>query len=301
MRTQVGAAGPRPPRREGRRGSAVARSPAFRARRRRAGALRPRRRLGHGDARRGHGLGAGGLGGDPPRGAVLNVGAQCTAGFVLVDGGRVFLAEAAHCLSIGTPRGAEGDGCTSRSLPSAPRSTSPGPAQRDGGLQRLDRDAPRQGDQPRPLQPSTTSRSSPSTPATPRLVNPSVPVWGGPAALATTGITPGDAVYGFGNSELALRDPRARAPARGRASATPGTAGATTCSPPRRGPSATPGAPTSTSTARRSATLISIELSPVPGSNGIGDLARELAYLRRPLPAAPRPPRPGTEPFTGRR
>jgi len=48
---------------------------------------------------------------------LLNVGAQCTAGFVVVDSGHIFLEEAAHCLSIGTPRGAEGDGCTAESLP----------------------------------------------------------------------------------------------------------------------------------------------------------------------------------------
>jgi hypothetical protein len=47
--------------------------------------------------------------------------------------------------------------------------------------------------------------------------------------------------------------------------------------------------------------LASIEISPVPASNGIGDLARELDYvrlhsrLRRVQLAA------GTEPFTGHR
>jgi hypothetical protein len=33
---------------------------------------------------------------------LVNLGAQCTAGFVLTESGHIFLAEAAHCLSTGT-------------------------------------------------------------------------------------------------------------------------------------------------------------------------------------------------------
>ena len=47
--------------------------------------------------------------------------------------------------------------------------------------------------------------------------------------------------------------------------------------------------------------LASIEVSPVPGSNGIGDLARELAYVRAHSRLRRAQLATGTEPFTGHR
>jgi hypothetical protein len=231
---------------------------------------------------------------------ILNVGAQCTAGFVLVDSGRIYLAEAAHCLSIGTPRGAEGDGCTSRSLPLGTPVDIAG-ASHKGTVAYSAWIAMHLARETNPDLCSFNDLALVAVdPHDYALVNPSVPVWGGPVALATNGIPSGDAVYGYGNSELSLGT-RALEPRQGQSvgdaghgwshdvlTAPPGTVGDS-------------GSPYLDAHGQALGALISIELSPVPGSNGVGDLARELAYLRvhsrlRHVQLAP-----GTEPFTGRR
>jgi hypothetical protein len=97
-------------------------------------------------------------------------------------------------------------------------------------------------------------------------------------ALATSGTSAGQIVYSYGNSELragiALLSPKT--------GVSLGDAGGgwshnvTTVSPGIPGDS---GSAFLDSTGRALGVLSTLELAPVPGSNGVGDLPREVAYL----------------------
>ncbi len=229
---------------------------------------------------------------------LINVGAQCTAGFVLTEAGRVYLAEAAHCLSVGTPRGAEGDGCTTDSLPLGTPVDIAG-ARHRGTLAYSAWIAMRLVHEANPD--LCTFNDLALVAVDPRdaaLVNPSVPVWGGPTGLAP-GIRTADAVFGYGGSELglglALLGPRQ---GRSVGDVAHGWSHDVVTAPP--GSLGDSGSPFLDPHGAAIGALASIEISPVPGSNGIGDLARELDYVRlhsrlRRIQLAL-----GTEPFTGR-
>jgi hypothetical protein len=131
-----------------------------------------------------------------------------------------------------------------------------------------------------------------------KKVNPSVPHWGGPTGLRTTGLSSGDEVYSYGNSSL--------------------RAGATLTSPKvgtstgdhRSGWShnvytATPGIPGDSGSGflddsgRAFGTLSTLAVAPFPGENGVGDLARELAFAKRHSGIPGLRLVKGTEPFVG--
>src|SRR5207245_531398 len=114
-------------------------------------------------------------------------------------------------------------------------------------------------------------------PADTGKVNPSIPFWGGPVAASSAGTNLLDNVYSYGNSELRL--------------------GISTLSP-KRGyslgddPSGwshqvetlTPGIPGDSGSAfldsqgRALGILSTLEILPVPTSNNVGDVGKELAY-----------------------
>ena len=131
-------------------------------------------------------------------------------------------------------------------------------------------------------------------------VNPSIPFWGGPVALNTTSTAAGDTVYSYGNSSL--------------------RAGITPLSPKigiSLGDNAadggwshplytlTPGVPGDSGSAfvdgqgRAVGTLSTLGLLPLPLSNNIGDLSRELAYAQAHSGIAGLQLTNGTEPFRG--
>ena len=203
-------------------------------------------------------------------------GAQCTANFVFKGGGSVYIGQAAHC--SGTGDSTETDGCTSKSLPLGTKVDVGGVA--TGTMvynswitmqRRREKNANRCAYNDLALiklPPSAISK-----------VNPTVPFWGGPTGVG--GATPAGAdVYSYGNSEL-----------RG---------GVSTLSP-KRGVSlgddgngwshnvytASPGIPGDSGSGFLNASgkaigvLSTVTLAPLAGSNGVGDLAHELAYLRK--------------------
>jgi hypothetical protein len=203
-------------------------------------------------------------------------GAQCTANFVFVDAGNVYIGQAAHC--SGTGGSTETDGCSSGSLPlgtevevsgaSKPgvmvynswltmqqtHETDPDACQfNDFALVRLD-------------------------PADIGKVNPSIPFWGGPTALATSGTTTGDSVYSYGNSGLRLGLSQL-SPKQGVSLGDDGNGWSHNVY------TLTPGIPGDSGSAfvdsagRALGVLSTVQLAPLAGSNGVGDLARELAYL----------------------
>jgi hypothetical protein len=230
---------------------------------------------------------------------LVNLGAQCTAGFVLTESGHIFLAEAAHCLSTGTPRGAEGDGCTSDSLPLGTPVDIAGGRHR-GTLVYSAWIAMHLGHETRPD--LCTFNDLALVAVDPRdypLVNPSVPVWGGPTALSP-GVRQGEAVFGYGSSELwlglGLLGPRQ---GQSVGDAGHGWSHDVVTAPP--GTLGDPGSPFLDSHGAALGALASIEISPVPGSNGIGDLARELDYVRLHSRLSRVQLALGTEPFTGHR
>jgi hypothetical protein len=115
-------------------------------------------------------------------------------------------------------------------------------------------------------------------PADVAKVNPSIPHRGRPVALATTGTTMGQKVFSYGNSSLrqgvTLLSPKT--------GVSLGEAGSgwshnvTTVSPGIPGDS---GSAFLDATGRALGVLSTLQLAPVPASNGVGDLPHEVAYL----------------------
>jgi hypothetical protein len=205
-------------------------------------------------------------------------GAQCTANFVFFDASNtVYIGQAAHC--SGTGGATETNGCDSESLPLGTQVEVDGASQpgvmvynswlamqgagetnpdacayNDFALIRLD-----QGDFGK--------------------VNPSIPFWGGPNSVDTNGTTTGENVYSYGNSSLR---------------------GGVTALSPKQGVSlgangngwshdvytATPGIPGDSGSAFVNSTgaalgvLSTVQIAPLAGSNGVGDVNLELNYMR---------------------
>jgi hypothetical protein len=127
-------------------------------------------------------------------------GAQCTANFVFSDGADVYIGYAAHCAGLG--EATDTNGCDAGTLPVGT------PVEIDGASQ-----------------PGTLAYSSWATmqavgetdanacayndfalvrihPSDHAKVNPSIPHWGGPTGLNTTGVAALGRVYSYGNSSL---------------------------------------------------------------------------------------------------
>lgn len=206
----------------------------------------------------------------------VSAGAQCTANFVFYDSANVYIGQAAHC--SGTGGNTATNGCTSASLPLGTRVTVGGAA-RPGTLvynSWLTMQASGEAD------PDTCQFNDLALvrldPADAANTNPSIPRWGGPTGLNTAGTAAGDLVYSYGNSSLR---------------------GGVTQLSPKTGVSlgdagggwshnvatVTPGIPGDSGSAfldaqgRALGVLSTLQLAPLAGSNGVGDVARELAYL----------------------
>jgi hypothetical protein len=213
---------------------------------------------------------------------------QCTTNFVFADdAGDVYLGQAAHCASTGESD--ETNGCKAGSLPlGTPVTFNTGGSSSESGKvvgtgqlaysswltmqQRDEQDA------------NTCAYNDFALvkvdPKSVGKVNPSVPFWGGPVEINTTGTAAGDMVYAYGNSSL--RGGRSElSPQQGTSNGDDSAAGGwshTLTSP-------TPGVPGDSGSAildgqgRALGTLSTLGLS-VPAINGVGDLGRELAYAR---------------------
>jgi len=206
---------------------------------------------------------------------VFTAGAQCTSNFVFEEGAEVFLGQAAHC--SGTGGQTETDGCTSGSLPlgtpvEVTGASKPGTLVYNSWLTmqangETDPDACAYND-------LALIRLDPADVA---KVNPSVPGFGGPTGLGSAGAA-GSTVYSYGNSELR---------------------GGVTKLSPKQGllvknegagwshvvATVTPGIPGDSGSGFLNASgaaiglLSTLQLAPLPATNGVGDLGRELAYM----------------------
>jgi hypothetical protein len=205
-------------------------------------------------------------------------GAQCTANFVFFDGSNtVYIGQAAHC--SGTGGATETNGCDSGSLPIGT------PVEVSGASQ------PGTMVYNSWLAMQAAGETNPDACAFNdfaliRLnaadfgqVNPSIPFWGGPNGIDTNGTTLGESVYSYGNSSLRL----GLSPLSPKQGVSLGDAG--------NGWShnvytATPGIPGDSGSAFLNSSgaalgvLSTVQLAPLAGSNGVGDVNLELNYMR---------------------
>ncbi len=238
---------------------------------------------------------------------MYTAGAQCTANFVFTDArSRVYLGYAAHCAGLG--EATDTDGCLADSLPLGTRVRfAEGGSLVDGGttvgrgqlaysswvtMQRLGTTATN----PCAYNDFALVRVSTRTAAD---VNPSVPFWGGPTGIDRDGTAVGDEVYSYGNSSI-----------RGGATELSPKQGASVGDDPADGGwshplyTATPGVPGDSGSAFLSAdgaavgTLSTLGLAPLPASNNIGDLGKELRFAQRHSGIAGLRLVRGTEPFS---
>jgi hypothetical protein len=224
---------------------------------------------------------------------VFTAGAQCTSNFVFQESSGVFLGQAAHC--VGTGAQTETDGCSSGSLPlgtpvEVTGASQPGTlvysswltmqangetnpdvcAFNDFALIRLD-------------------------PADFDRVNPSVPGFGGPTGVGSPGGL-GSTVYSYGNSSLRGGITKL-SPKQGVLVQNAGHGWSHTVV------TLTPGIPGDSGSGFLNGSgavfgvLSTLQIAPLAGTNGVGDLAKELAYLRAHSGFAALQLVRGTEPF----
>jgi len=225
---------------------------------------------------------------------VFTQGAQCTSNFVFQDASNVYLGQAAHC--SGTGAATDTDGCDSGSLPlgtpvEVTGASHPGTLVYNSWLTMQSK-----GETDADTCAFNDLALIKLDPADVGSVNPSVPAFGGPTGVGSWG-GQGSTVYTYGNSELR---------------------GGVTALSPKQGivvqntPSGwshdvytvTPGIPGDSGSGFLSATggaigvLSTVQLAPLAGSNGVGDLPKEIAYMQANGFSGTNLV-PGTEPFNG--
>ncbi|MBB3043263.1 hypothetical protein KM427_19315 [Nocardioides sp. LMS-CY] len=217
-------------------------------------------------------------------------GAQCTANFVFTDAAdNVYVGYAAHC--AGTGEATDTNGCDVDSLPLGTPVTfneggsllSEGTKVGSGTLAYSSWDTMGKVGE---TDANTCAYNDLAlvrvSPADVAKVNPSIPFWGGPTGIDTDGTAAGDRVWTYGNSSLragiSLLSPHTGI-SLGDAAADGGW------SHPLY--TLTPGVPGDSGSAFLSAdgkavgVLSTLGLAPLPASNNIGDLGKELAYAQQ--------------------
>jgi hypothetical protein len=204
-------------------------------------------------------------------------GAQCTANFIFSDGGSTYIGQAAHCSSTGAST--DTNGCIAQSLPEGTQVEVDG-ASRPGvmvynswiRMQAAGEDVNSETCEYNDL---ALVRLDPADVGS---VNPSVPGWGGPVGVGSLGGT-GTDTYTYGNSSLRFGVSQL-SPKQGKVvSRTPGGWSTTAYT-------ATPGIPGDSgsgflnASGQASGVLSTVAIAPLAGSNGVGDLPKEIAYMQ---------------------
>ncbi|HLT16401.1 MAG TPA: hypothetical protein VK007_06825 [Acidimicrobiales bacterium] len=202
-------------------------------------------------------------------------GGQCTANFVFTRGSDVYLGYAAHC--AGTGAATDTNGCDAGTLPLGTPVEIQG-ASRPGTLAYSSWVAMQSG--PRPAEEVCQYNDFAVVRIHPDdhdKVNPSIPHWGGPTGLNTSGTAPLERVFSYGNSSLRL----------GLELLSPKTGlslGGSEWSHPIY--TVTPGIPGDSGSAildsqgRAVGVLSTLGLLPLPLSNNASDLESALAYAQ---------------------
>ena len=231
---------------------------------------------------------------------------QCTANFVLADAaGAVYLGQAAHCSGLG--EATDTNGCDAGALPLGTRVS----FNRNGSILTS---GTKVGAGTLAYSSWNTMQALGETDANTcayndfalvkvdtadvASVNPSIPFWGGPVGINTSGTAAGDKVYSFGNSGL-------RGGVEQLSPKTGISLGQDAADNGWTHPlyTVTPGIPGDSGSAFLDAdgaavgTLSTLGLAPLPASNNIGDFAHELAYAQQHSGIAGLQMAQGTEPF----
>ena len=224
---------------------------------------------------------------------VFTAGAQCTSNFVFEEGSEVFLGQAAHC--SGTGGQTETDGCTSGSLPLGTPVEISG-ASKPGTLvynSWLTMQANGETD------PDTCAYNDLAlvkiAAADVSKVDPTIPGFGGPSGVGSAGGT-GSTVFSYGNSELRGGISKL-SPKQGLILQNEGGGWSHTVVTLTPGIPGDSGSGFLNESGQAIGVLSTLQLAPLPASNGVGDLAKELAYLRSHSSFTGLKLEPGTKPF----
>lgn len=208
---------------------------------------------------------------------MYTAGAQCTANYIYTNGTDVFIGYAAHC--AGTGAATDTNGCDAASLPLGTEVEIDGASQ-PGTLVYSSWLAMQSG--PRPVDDVCNYNDLgivKIAAADVAKVNPSIPHWGGPTGINTTGVPAGDSVYAYGNSSLRFGITQL-SPKTG---ISLGTSGSGWTHPVY---TVTPGIPGDSGSAmldsagRATGVLSTVALAPLALSNNYSDLSRTLAYAQ---------------------
>ena len=221
-------------------------------------------------------------------------GGQCTANFIYQDANGVYIGQAAHCASTGAAT--DTDGCLAGTQPLGTPVEVTG-ASRPGTLvysSWVTMQANGESDA------DTCAYNDLALvkidPADVGKVNPSVPGFGGPTGVGGPSAALDD-VYSYGNSSLRFGI-TFLSPKFGKVVSPEGGGWSRTVY------TVTPGIPGDSGSGFLNAsgqaigTLSTVALAPLPASNGVGDLSRELAYARANSSFSGVQVVNGTEPFT---
>ena len=222
-------------------------------------------------------------------------GAQCTANFVFSDASDVYIGQAAHC--SGTGGSTETNGCDSGSLPVGTAVEVDGASQPGTMVYNSWLTMQSKGE----ADPDTCAYNDFAlvklNPADAGKVNPSIPHWGGPNAVgATTALR--DKVYSYGNSSL-RGGVQQLSPKEGYSLGDDAGGWTHTVY------TVTPGIPGDSGSAFLSKSgaalgvLSTVAIAPITGSNGVGDVAKELTYMKANSAFSGVSLALGTEPFAG--
>jgi hypothetical protein len=216
----------------------------------------------------------------------LGGASQCTANFVFTDtAGNVYLGQAAHCSSTG--ESTETNCCSTKSLPLGTPIYSGDLV--NGGVQNGTLIGTLAYNSWITMQGKGESDANTCAyndlalikinAAQVGKVNPTVPFWGGPNGLAAGVSATGEQVYSYGNSILRL-GVSALSPKRGVSLGDREETGGWS----QELYTVTPGIPGDSGSGFMNASgaalgvLSTVELAPLPAANGVGTLAKELAY-----------------------
>jgi hypothetical protein len=202
-------------------------------------------------------------------------GGQCTANFVFYDATDIYIGQAAHC--SGTGAATDTNGCDAGSLPLGTPVEVDGASQ-PGTLAYSSWIAMRQAGE------TNTNACEYNdfalvriAPADHAKVNPSIPFWGGPTGVVGT-TTTGSKVLSYGNSSL-RGGIEQLSPKEGVSLGQSGggwTHSVFTASPGIPGDS---GSAFIDKQGRAFGTLSTLQIAPLAGSNGVGDVSRAIAYM----------------------
>lgn len=202
---------------------------------------------------------------------------SCTSNFIFYQGSDIYIGQAAHCASTG--ESTDTNGCTSGSLPEGYTVKIQG-ASKEGVLAYSSWQRMQQRGE---TEPNACAYNDLALvlidPADHDKINPSVPTFGGPSGVRSSGLGSLESVYSYGNSILRAGikqlSPKYGVNIQDEADGWSHNIG--TVSPGVPGDS---GSGFFDGKGLAFGVLSTLQFAPIPASNGVGDLGKELAYAR---------------------